>query len=101
MDSMALANPGAFFEVIDRFPQVRIILWGHVHQAFRVQRKEVALLASPSTCIQFLPGSDHFGVDRQPPGLRWLELFPDGRFNTGIERLDAYPNPLDLASQGY
>ena len=35
------------------------------------------------------------------PGFRWLELHPDGGIDTGIERIAAYPDPLDLSGAGY
>jgi Icc protein len=101
MDTMALNNPDAFFSVLDRHPQVRGVIWGHVHQAFSGRRKGVALLGCPSTCIQFLPGSEDFAIDALTPGFRWLKLHPDGRIETGIERIAAYPDPIDLATGGY
>jgi Icc protein len=101
MDGMALDNAADFFAVLDHHPQVRGVLWGHVHQAFEATRNGVRLLGSPSTCIQFTPGQAHFGVDRQPPGYRWLLLHPDGRIETGVERLVTLPEGIDLDSAGY
>ena len=85
LDSVALANPEALFAVLDRHPQVRALLWGHVHQAWEGERRGVRLLATPSTCLQFKPDSDAFAVDVRPPAYRWLELSADGRLDTGIE----------------
>jgi Icc protein len=101
MDTMALDNPERFFDIIDQHPQVRGILWGHIHQEFEAERKGVRLIASPSTCIQFVPGQDEFGVDPLPPGLRWLALLPDGRIRTGVQRLAVCPAEIDLRSAGY
>lgn len=101
IDTMALDNSDAFFAIIDRNPQVRGVIWGHVHQEFGAERNGVALLGAPSTCIQFLPGSKDFAVDALPPGFRWLALHPDGRIDTGIERIADYPVPMDLTTRGY
>lgn len=101
LDTMALDNPQAFFAVVDRHPQVRGILWGHVHQEYTARRKGVLLMASPSTCVQFLPTSNAFALDALTPGFRWLELSPDGHIATGVQRIAAYPDPLDLSSVGY
>jgi Icc protein len=101
MDTMALDNPDDFFGVLDQHPQVRAIVWGHIHQDFKQTRNGVTLLGTPSTCIQFLPGSDDFAVDGLTPGFRWLHLHPDGRLDTGIERIAAYPVPMDLGTGGY
>jgi len=101
LDTMAVDNPEAFFTIIDRHPQVRGILWGHVHQSFEDMHRDVRLMSSPSTCIQFLPGSDDFAVDTATPGYRWLDLHPDGSITTGVERIAATPGSIDMASNGY
>lgn len=101
MDTMALDNPEDFFRVIDRHPQARGVIWGHVHQEFSSVRNGVLLLASPSTCVQFLPGSRDFALDTLTPGFRWLELHPDGRIDTGVQRIATYPDPLVLTTGGY
>jgi Icc protein len=101
LDTMAVDNADEFFSVIDRHEQVRGILWGHVHQEFDQMRNDVRLMASPSTCIQFLPGSDGFALDTTAPGYRWLSLHADGRIETCVQRLSEIPGTLDLASAGY
>jgi Icc protein len=101
LDTMAVDNPDEFFTIIDRHPQVRAIVWGHVHQELASRHGDVLLLSTPSTCIQFLPRSTGFAVDRSAPGYRWLDLHPDGSIDTGIERIDAIPGKIDLAAGGY
>jgi len=101
LDTMAVDNREEFLAVIDRHPQVRAVVWGHVHQAFEQQHNDVRLLASPSTCLQFLPGSEDFAVDEIPPGYRWLELYPDGTLETGVKRLADIPGRIDLSARGY
>jgi len=101
LDTMAVDNPDSFFEVVDRYEQVRGILWGHVHQHFETSRNDVLLMATPSTCAQFAPQSDEFAVDPVAPGYRWLRLHPDGRIETEVVRLDEIPAGLDIASGGY
>jgi Icc protein len=101
LDTMALDNPDEFFAVIDRHPQVRGILWGHVHQEFTDTRNGVQLISTPSTCIQFMPNSSDFAVDMISPGYRWLLLQPDGRIDTGVERLDEIPGTIDQTASGY
>jgi Icc protein len=36
-----------------------------------------------------------------PPGYRWLQLYKDGSFETGVERLAEIPGEIDLSSSGY
>jgi hypothetical protein len=40
-------------------------------------------------------------LDTRTPGLRWLKLYGDGRIDTGVERIDSYPDPLVLTKSGY
>ncbi|MBL4852138.1 MAG: phosphodiesterase [Gammaproteobacteria bacterium] len=87
MDAMQLKNKQAFFDIIDRFDSPRAIVWGHVHQEFDQQRKGVRLLASPSTCSQFLPNSAQHQNDIQAAGYRWLQLNADGSVDTGVVRI--------------
>ena len=101
MDRMALDNPEDFFRIIDRYPKVRGVLWGHIHQLFESEHRGIRLMGSPSTCIQFTPRKDEFGIDQQPPGLRWLELLPDGVIRSAVTRLSDTPLDLDLRTAGY
>lgn len=101
IDTMAVDNGDAFFDVIDSCNRVRGVLWGHIHQEYDGWHKQVRLLASPSTCVQFTPGTDDFQVDTAPPGYRHLALLPNGIIETSVKRLPAYPEGLDLASVGY
>ncbi|MDY7567748.1 3',5'-cyclic-AMP phosphodiesterase [Pseudomonas sp. RTC3] len=101
MDPIGLRNPEALFAVLDRFPQVRAVLWGHVHQEYDQLRNGVRLLASPSTCIQFAPGSVEFKVDSTAPGYRWLRLHADGRLETGVSRVEGLAFDVDYSGRGY
>ena len=101
IDTMAIENPDPLFAIIDRYSQVRGILWGHVHQTFEGQHGSVRLMASPSTCVQFTPRQDEFQVDEEPPGFRLLALLPDGAIRSEVVRVDGMPLGLELASSGY
>ncbi|WP_018864602.1 metallophosphoesterase [Thioalkalivibrio sp. ARh3] len=88
MDRLGLLDPDALFAVLDRHSQVRACLFGHIHQDFRDRRGSIELLGSPSTCVQFTPGSEKFAVDAAlDAGYRILDLYPDGRFETQVVRV--------------
>lgn len=87
LDSVGLQNPEDLFAITDRYPQLRAMLWGHVHQTHDSRRKGVRLLAVPSTCAQFLPASDQFAIDPSPPGYRRLTLRADGSIDTEVLRV--------------
>lgn len=85
LDGVALRDASRFLEIVDAYDNVRAVVWGHVHQASDRQRGTVRFLSTPSTCSQFLPGSEFFAIDSQPPGLRWLELHDDGSIDTHVD----------------
>ena len=84
LDGVGLRDARRFLEIIDAADNVRGVLWGHVHQASDRVRGAVRFLSAPSTCSQFLPGSDFFAIDSRPPGMRWLELNGDGSIVTEV-----------------
>jgi Icc protein len=88
------------FEVIDRHPQVHLVIFGHIHQELERSHRGVHYLGCPSTCIQFLPQSDKFALDETELGFRLINLYPDGTFQTQVERV-AYAHQLDIAATGY
>ncbi|GAA5525150.1 3',5'-cyclic adenosine monophosphate phosphodiesterase CpdA [Microbulbifer aestuariivivens] len=90
-----------FLELVRATPQLRAIVWGHVHQQFDGQLGHVGLHSTPSTSVQFTPGSGPFAVDEKMPGYRWLDLYDDGRYATGVERVLVSEYSVDLTSDGY
>jgi Icc protein len=69
-----------------------------VHQCFDTRRRGVRLLATPSTCAQFLPNANEFAVDARPPAYRRLLLQPDGTLDTEVVWVDQADAGLDSAS---
>jgi Icc protein len=101
IDAQMVADADQFFQVLERHNSVRAVLWGHVHQQIDRQRGDFALLASPSTCVQFTPGLPGFKVDDKPPGYRWMDLHDDGSIDTGISRVEGVSFSVELDSGGY
>lgn len=101
MDTMQLENGQDLLERLSRRPAVRGIVFGHVHQDLDLEYRGLRLLGAPSTCFQFLPAQAEFALDPTPPGYRWLELYPDGRIGTRVERSSVLPPGLEISSSGY
>lgn len=101
IDQYILRNADAFFALLDQYPQVKAVVWGHVHQDFNRQRKHMRLYATPSTCVQFKPNCDDFCVDTAMPGYRWFDLHDDGHIDTGVERVRGEQYIIDYKSAGY
>ncbi|WP_312935105.1 3',5'-cyclic-AMP phosphodiesterase [Pseudomonas sp.] len=98
---IGLRNADQLFARLHAHPQVRGLLWGHVHQPWDEQRGPLRLLATPSTCIQFAAASEAFQVSEESPGYRWLRLHSDGSIETAVVRADDYVIALDFDSPGY
>ena len=49
-----------------------------MHQVYDAGHDGIRLIATPSTCRQFLPHADEFAVDDRPPAYRCIELQADG-----------------------
>ncbi|MEO0853961.1 MAG: phosphodiesterase [Cyanobacteria bacterium J06648_11] len=101
LDTTALHDPEQLFDVLDRFPNVRAVIFGHVHQEFRTVRRGVTYLSCPSTCIQFKPGSNEFTLDLIPPAFRQLWFYPEGSIDTQLVRLPEAMRVPNLQAQGY
>jgi len=85
LDTMQIKNSEQFMHLIAPHPQVKVVLWGHVHQAFQRLLGNVQWLASPATCRQFLPGSDEFAMDEDKgAGYRWLMLADTGELESQV-----------------
>ncbi|HEY5789650.1 MAG TPA: phosphodiesterase, partial [Gammaproteobacteria bacterium] len=86
LDAIALQNGSLLRRLLAPFAQVRGVVCGHVHQAHDRRRGGVRYLATPSTCVQFVPGTPRPRVDDLAPGWRELRLFPSGRLRSEVRR---------------
>jgi len=84
IDQYPLLDPGAFWSVLDRHPAVKLVIWGHVHQAVSLKRGGIMALGSPSTVCNSLPDAEVFTPDPGGPACRWLKLMADGGVETGL-----------------
>lgn len=88
IDSIRLDNGEELLETLAAFPQVKGLIFGHVHQEYDQQFQHIRILGCPSSCFQYAAGSDEFAIDDVlRPGYRWLELNDDGSLETGVSRL--------------
>ncbi len=101
LDKIGLHNNQELLDIIAKYPNVRCILWGHVHQETDQVINDVRYISSPSTCIQFKPNSTQFAIDDLAPGYRWLNLLADGSIETGVERVNEVAFSIDINGTGY
>jgi Icc protein len=88
IDRYPLLEPAGFWDVLAECPDARVVLWGHIHQAFSGQKKGRHLLGAPSTVSNSLPGQAVFTHDPAGPACRWLKLGVNGEVASGILRSD-------------
>lgn len=101
LDQHQVANGPRLLELLAAAPAVKGVFTGHVHQSGRFPFGHFAVHTTPSTCFQFTPNSRHFSIDELPPGLRVIDLYADGRFDTEVIYLQDYPYRPQRSSRGY
>ena len=88
LDSVGMKNGDEFLQTLESLQKVRLVVFGHVHQPYDAVHHGIRVLATPSTCRQFLPASDTFAVDDRPPAYRRITLLADGNCETEIIWID-------------
>ena len=101
LDEQLVGYAEEFIKVLDRFDNVRAVVWGHVHQDFVGERNGVKMMSVPSTCVQFKPNSEDFAVDDTNPGYRWFDIYDDGTVETGVSRVTGVTFEVDYSIKGY
>jgi Icc protein len=69
---------------------VRAVLWGHVHQESDQIIDDIRWMSTPSSCVQFKPGSKDFALGSEEPGYRYLSLYANGRIDSAVHRVRNY-----------
>ncbi len=98
LDKDRIQNGHELLEWMAEHGRIRALVFGHAHQELNLKHRQLSLLGTPSTCIQFEPGSSRFSVDEQKPGYRWLLLGEDGSIGTEVRRVEDYPLEIDRSA---
>lgn len=101
LDNLGLTNAAEFWQLISRYPNVHSVFFGHVHQEFEGNKNGISCYSAPATCIQFKRKQNHFGIEKLPPGYRWIRLHDDGRLETGVKRTAEYVGVFEEHAKGY
>jgi Icc protein len=100
LDEQAVSNASAALTLMQTLSDRVVVVSGHVHQESDAVVQGVRML-TPSTCIQFAPGSHDFALDDKQPGYRRIVLQPNGQIETQVIRIcDEENRPLS-GSSGY
>jgi 3',5'-cyclic-AMP phosphodiesterase len=95
LDALGFLNGQELVRVLRRHPQVRAVLFGHIHQP-RIWRYEGMVFASvPALAFQFSPTEQEATgrhITQAPPGFRVVRVWDGGRgearFETALHSLD-------------
>ncbi|MDP3331709.1 MAG: 3',5'-cyclic-AMP phosphodiesterase [Methylococcaceae bacterium] len=101
MDTMMVENSEELLAIVRRFPQIKALINGHIHQELEAEIGATQVFGTPSTCFQFSPGSTQFSVDDTPPGYRLIHLGNNGNVNSEVIRLPGRLTELKLTDHGY
>ena len=84
-DAIALENAAEFWAKLKHQPQARLVVFGHVHQAFASKNYHSHTLATPASSVQFTADSNTFAISQLAlPALRLIRLKPAGRYSTRL-----------------
>lgn len=90
IDQKGLHDSAQLRENIAKHDNIKGVLWGHVHQETRQSMGGVEWMSTPSSCVQFKPGSREFAIGAESPGYRHLRLHADGRITTRVHRVNGF-----------
>lgn len=90
-DSIMLANADQFWSILNCYPQVKGVMFGHVHQTWELEKDGVKLFSAPATAAQFKSRTERPETeDNQElsgPAYAAYELSDDGTITQKVRRL--------------
>ncbi len=86
LDGMILLDFDKFNSVVKQNPQIKGVLFGHIHQIFESNINGTFYGSAPSTSYQILPKTARFALDAVTQGYRLIELTTE-RFDSKVIRL--------------
>ena len=101
LDEQSVKNASEALDILKPIADQTAVISGHVHQESDELVNGVRMMTTPSTCVQFAPGSKDFALDSKDPGYRHLVLHPNARIETQVVRISDEENRPLLTSSGY
>jgi len=101
LDNSILTNADEFRAIIEQYPQVKVVFFGHIHSEIKKKNK-ITYISAPAVGFQFDITQKDFKLDNKMPGYRSINLYSDGKVKTEVIRLE-YDKKLlpDLDLKGY
>jgi len=101
LDEQSVRNADEALNMLAPRAKRVVMISGHVHQESDAVISGIRMLTTPSTCVQFAPGSEDFALDDRSPGYRSLRLYADGSVQTEVVRISDENNRPLIGSSGY
>jgi len=86
MDKHEWTNRQEFVDLVAAAPQIKGVIYGHIHHASEQQRGECLYMSCPSSCWQWAVQSN-FSSSEASPGFRLIELKPSGELSSQVIRV--------------
>ena len=77
LDRYILKDAEKFINLIKLNPQVKAVLFGHIHQVFERNINGTFYGSAPASCYQVLPKTEMFTIEKLSAGYRLIELDGD------------------------
>lgn len=77
LDKMMLREGDEFNRIVKQNPQIKAVLFGHIHQVYEDNINGIFYGSSPATSYQILPNAEMFAIEKLIPGYRLIELQED------------------------
>ena len=82
LDTMKIINSDTLWSILTKYPQVKAICFGHIHQEISGYQQSIAYFSAPASCFQFQTKSKIFSIANKNAGYRVLNLHADGKLET-------------------
>lgn len=87
MDVHEWINRQDFVDLVTATPQIKGVIYGHIHHASERQQGECLFMSCPSTCWQWAKQAN-FAASGESPGFRLIELKTNGQLSSQIIRVN-------------
>lgn len=102
LDEHILKNSNELEKIVKKFPSIKGLGWGHIHQQQDHVWHNCHAFSTPSTCFQFKPNCYEFQLSNdEAPGWREITLNEDGTIESSVFRIVDNLFLPDVSQKGY
>lgn len=102
LDEHILKNSNELEKIVKKFPSIKGLGWGHIHQQQDHVWHNCHAFSTPSTCFQFKSNCYEFQLSNdEAPGWREITLNEDGTIESSVFRIADNLFLPDVSQKGY